>query len=929
MRAQAVYRALLHCYPAAFRDEYGSQMFLMFTEQLGEARRTGGPLKQAAVWSQAACDAFTIAPKEHCHLIFKDLRYALRIIAAKPGFAAVAILSLALGIGANTAIFSLWNGLLHASLPAVDKPDELAILSNPGTAGAWHGNVTGTRDWLTYAEFEQLRDRASAFSGLMASQSGLLEWLARLPGGGWEQAHQRLVSGGYFQVLGVGPALGRVFTAEDDRAALPHAVISYDYWQRRFGGSVDVLGKTIAIATLKAFSAPMILPKASLTIIGVAPRGFIGETAGQQPDIWIPLRMQPVIMPSMDWLHESPPEKIMWLHVFGRLKPGISLARAEAESNTIFKAGLESFYGTVASVERRRELLDQRLKVQSGRRGASEIRGDFSTSLTALLAAVGLLLLIACANLANLLLARGAARQPEMALRLSLGASRSRLIRQLLTESLLLAGLGGLAGLAVAYFLHSALVQMIVQADENFRVSFALEPSVLVFTLAVTLAAALLFGILPAWQATKTDAGAALKEHGRGAAGGIGRMRWGRSLVSLQLALSVPLLVGAGLLARTLYNLQHVDLGYPAGHLLLVKIDLLGETVYGNARRSRLLRELLQQFQQIPGMRAASFSQLGVFSGGQSTSTIEVEGFVSKQSTNRESPVDRVGPNYFSALGIPIKLGREILERDQDGSPKVCVINQAFAERFFAGRNPIGLHITAIGEGAPSAAYQIVGVARNARTQNLRGEVEPRFFVAAEQDPLHSGPIFLLRTSTTPASLLAPVRQAVRRVDATLPIDSAESIEERMAPLTAQDRAIAQLAVVFGSVALTLAAIGLYGVLAYGIARRRGEIAIRIAVGAKPGRVIAMILSETSGVVLTGLVIGAGLAFAASRLVGSRLYAVAAHDPLTLALATMLLLLVGFSAAYLPRPEGVQARSNGCSAPGVGYPRFGGASSPA
>ncbi len=833
-------------------------------------------------------------------MIFQDLRYALRIMAARPSFAAVAVLSLALGIGANTAIFSLWNGVVHSFLPTVHKPEELAILSNPGTAGMWHGSVTGDRNWLTYAEFEELRDHAKSFTGLMASQSGLANWLVRLPSGPWEGAHERLVSGGYFQVLGVGPAIGRVFTAEDDRAALPHAVISYDYWQRRFGASADVVGKTIAIATIPMFSTPAILPKAALTIIGVAPRGFIGETAGQQPDLWIPLRMQPVIVPSVNWLKETPPSKIMWLHVFGRLKPDVTLARAGAEANTIFKTGLESFYGPVASAQSRRELLDQRLNVQSGARGASEIRADFSTSLTAMLAAVGLLLLIACANLANLQLARGAARKPEMALRLSLGASRGRLIRQLITESLVLAIMGGLAGFAVAYFLHGALVRMIAQADEHFRMSFTLNPLMLAFTLTITLAAAVLFGLLPAWQATKTDAGTGLKEQSRGAIGGMGRMHWGRSLVSLQLALSVPLLFGAGLLARSVYNLQHLDLGYPAGHLLLVRIDL-PESTYANARRGRLLRELLEQLRGIPGVRAASFSKLGVFSGGDSNSGIEVEGFVPKKDSDRESALDRVGPGYFSTLGVPIILGREILERDQDGAPKICVINQAFAERFFAGRNPIGMRITEIGVAAERTAYQVVGVAKNARTQSLRGEVEPRYFKAEEQDLSSAvSATFLIRTAAGTAPVLTAVRQAFRRVDATLPIGSAHSIEEQMAPLTAQDRSTAQLAVVFGSVALALAAIGLYGVLAYGIARRTGEIAVRIALGAQPARVIAMILRETSGLVIAGLVVGAGLAYAASRLIDSRLYGVAPQDPLTLALATMLLLLVVFSATYLP-----------------------------
>ena len=887
-RAKAVYKALLYCYPAAFRHEYGDQMLSMFTEHLGEVRRTGGPLEQAAVWVRATSDALTIAPKEHWHVIVQDLRYALRIMAASPSFTTVAILSLALGIGANTAIFSLWNGVLHASLPGVYKPEQLVMLSNPDTAGMWHGNSTGDRDWLTYSEFEQLRDHVDGFSGLMASQSSLDGWQIRFKGGEWEEAHGRLVSGGYFEFLGVHPALGRGFTSADDYTEAPYAVISYNYWQRRFNGSPDVVGKTFS------------LRKAVLTIIGVAPAGFIGETIGQQPDLWLPLRMQPVVIPGQDWLHDTPPAKTMWLHVFGRLKPGVNPAQAEAQANAMFKAGLDTFYGSVPPGERRREYLDQRLRIRPGARGASYTRHDFSNSLTALLAAVGVLLLIACANLANLLLARGATRKPEIALRLSLGASRGRLIRQLVTESLALATFGGVAGLAVAWLLHGALVRMIAESDPDFHMSFALDPIVLAFALAATLAAALMFGVLPAWQVTRNDAGASFKEQSRSATGSPGRMRSGRLLVSLQLALSLPLLVGAGLLVRTIYNLQHVDLGFPAQRLLLVRVDSR-EAGYNAARSHTLFRELRAEFQRIPGVRAASFSSLGLFSGGNSVSGIEAEGYESKEDSDRHSALDVVGPGYFSTLGIRIILGREILESDQPGAPKVAVINEAFAKRFFDGRNPIGMRITSIDDDKRTT-YQVVGVAENARTQKqLRGDVEPRFFVAAEQPPsTMNSPIFLIRTVTGTGPVLAAVRQTIHRVDAALPIIHAESIEEQMAPLTAQDRTTAQLVVVFGCVALTLAAIGLYGVLSYGIARRKGEIAIRIALGARPGRVIWTILGETIGLVISGLLGGAGLAYAASRLITSQLYGVAPHDPLTLALAVGLLLLVALSAAYLP-----------------------------
>jgi predicted permease len=819
--------------------------------------------------------------------LWRDLRYAWRSLSTAPAFAIVAVLSLALGIGANTAIFSLWNGLLHASLPLVQKPERLVMLSSPDDSGSWTGRVDGVRKWLTYQEFEQLRDHAEGFSGMMASQSSLDAWQVRIDEGAPEEVTGRLVSGGFFEVLGVGAAMGRVFTADDDRTAAPVAIVSHSFWQRRFGGRSDVLGKTI------------VLRKTALTIIGVAPRGFIGETYGQQPDVWFPLRLQPIVLPGSDRLHDTPPDKKMWLHVFGRLAPGVTAVQAESRANAIFQAGLEPFYGAAASGERRRELLDQRLQVRPAARGASPTRQQFSQSLTALLVSVGVLLLIACANLANLLLARGTARRAEISLRMSLGASRGRLIRQLVTESVALAATGAVVAIAVASVLHSALVGLLAQSQPDFHMSFVLDLRLLSFVLLATFAATLLFGVLPACQVTKVDVGASLMEQGRGTVGSFGQQRSGRLLVSLQLALSLPLLVVAGLLARTAYNLQRADLGYPAERLLLVSVDLR-EAGYEPARRSNVLRELTADIQRIPGIRATSFSQLGVFSGGESSQTIEVEGYVPKVDQDRESAFDAVGPGYFGALGVPVTLGREILESDQAAAPRVCVINEAFSQRFFEKRNPIGLHITAIAYDKRTV-YQVVGVVRNARTQSVRGVVDPRYFLAAMQAPTPPGsPTLLVRTTTETGSAMPAVRKAIQQVDSALPIVSAASIEERLAPLTAQDRTIAQLALAFGSVALTLAAIGLYGVLSYGVSRRSSEIAIRLALGAQARRVIAMILGETMWLVAVGLALGAALAYAALRLIDSRLYGVEPQDPLTLVLATGLLVLVASCAAYLP-----------------------------
>jgi predicted permease len=842
------------------------------------------PLRQAHAPAPIALGA----PSGHVFGdLWQDLRYALRAIAAGPGFTAVAILSLALGIGANSAIFSLWNGVLHASLPAVSKPDQLVMLSNPDQRGSWTGRTSGPRNYLTYEEFEQLRDHADRFSAMMASQTSLNTWPVRFEDGSWDEARGRLVSGGFFEVLGVGAAIGRVFTPADDHTAVPHAVMSHSYWQRRFGGRPDVLGKTFTVR------------KTAFTVIGVAPRGFVGETSAAQPDFWLPVRMQPSVLPGRDRLHDTPPEKSMWLHVFGRLKPGVTPAQAEAQANAIFQAGLETFYGAAASGERRRELLDQRLQIRPAARGASAARGLFSQSLTALLVAVGVVLLIACANLANLLLARGSARQTELAVRLSLGASRGRLIRQLVTECLVLAALGSVAAVAVASMLHPALVRMLAASDSSFQMTFALDPLVSVFIVAATATALLVFGLFPAWHVTRLDVGTSLREQHRGAVGRFGELRSGRLLVSLQLALALPLLVGAGLLARTVLNLQHADLGYPVERLLLVRVDL--REVAHETRRATLLRELLAEVQRTPGVQATSFSLLGLFSGGDATADVEVEGYAPHAGEDRESGFDVTGPGYFAALGVPIALGRDILESDRASAPTICVINDAFVRRFFQSRNPIGMRITPIAENGEGTPCQVVGVSRNARTHSVRDDVKPRYFVAATQQPSSlTSPTFLIRTTTDTPLVMAAVRNGIQRIDASLPIMSARSIDQQMAPLTAQDRTTAQLAVVFGCVALTLATIGLYGVVSYGIARRTGEIAIRIALGARTARVISMILRETFAVIAVGLGLGGGLAYAASRLIDSRLYGVAPHDPVILALATGLLVLVALSAAYVP-----------------------------
>jgi predicted permease len=813
----------------------------------------------------------------------RDLRYGLRQVRRNPVFSAIVIATLALGIGANTAIFSVWNSVLFAPLAGVQRPGELVMLTDPGASGMLRGGERGPRRWLSYAEFQQLQEHATAFSGLTASQSSLSTWQVRVNGSTPEEARGRLVSGAFFDVLGVRPVMGRLFTRDEDNGDPLHAVISYAYWQRRFGGRPNVIGETLTVR-----STPV-------SIIGVTSAGFVGETRGQQADLWLPLRLQPKVLPGRDWLDEKPPDKVMWLHVFGRLKPGVTASQAEARANAVFQAGLRAFYGD----DPRTDSLDQSLRLQSGAGGASPSRDRVSSSLSVLLAAVGILLLVACANLANLLLARGEARQSEIAVRLSLGASRARLIRQLVTESMILATLGGLAGVAGAYLLHGALMPMLEQAHPHVEMPFAFTIPVLAFGLAATLASVLVFGVFPAWQITRTDPCPRLKENSRGAVGSAATLRAGRWLVSAQLALSLPLLVGAGLLVRTVYNLQHPELGFQGERLLLVGVDL-SEVMQDISRRDRVLREIQDRIRRLPGVEAVTFSQLGLFRGGISTAEIQLSANAATATRSRDSALDRVGADYFATLRIPILQGRDISERDRADSDKVCIVNEAFVREHLAGTDPLAAQVTTVDDSLRST-YDIVGVARDAHTQNVRDDPEPRFYVPAEQRPsTGTSRTFLIRTTSDSRNLMSTVREAMNAVAEAVPVNTIVTIEERMAELTAEERTLARLALIFGSTALTLATIGLYGVVSYTVGRRSSEIAIRMALGAQSRSISGMILRETVWLVMAGLLVGECLANIASRLIANWLYGVAPHDPLSVLLATGALLIVALVASFVP-----------------------------
>jgi predicted permease len=725
---------------------------------------------------------------------------------------------------------------------------------------------------------------------MFASESSVSRFDGRINGSARQEIRARLVSGSFFEVLGVSPILGRFFMPEDDRVIgqAPYAVLSYDFWQRRFGGSPSVLGANIRLGN------------ATLSVIGVAGPSFAGETVGEKPDLWAPMMMEPLMKPGTDWLHEDLAkdlDKVMWLHVIGRLKPGVTLAQAQAEANVVFRNIIENGYGTFLSEETRKGLLDQRLKLQLASKGASTVRGQITEPLFILLAVVGLVLLIACANVANLLMARAAARSREMGVRVALGAGRWRLARQMLTESVLLAALGAGLGLLVGRGAIRLLLALSGGPRGGMDLNAGFDFRVLGFTAGIAILTALMFGLMPAVRATRVDVHTTLKEGSRAATAPGARVSLAKALVAVQVGLSLILLVGSGLFLRTLQNLQSLHLGYAKDRIYQVRVD--GQAGgYTEKTSVNLFDDLQKRLSQIPGVVGVSYSENGLFNGTESGDELSVEGFTPKRDEDKSSRFDVVGPGYFSTIGIPILLGREMGVQDV-GRP-VVVINQAFANRFFSGRNPLGRHITAR-FGDNKWTWEVVGVAANARDHKLRGDVPARYYrPIAGGGYIPTAVSFQLRTAGVPSSVSNAVRRAIQERDDNLPILNARTVTEFVDRWVTSERSIAELSAIFGAVALTLACIGLYGVLSFGVARRTSEIGIRMALGARRPAVVGMVLKETAWMVAAGIAGGVLVAAGAARLIRSQLFGVTPVDPLTICVAVGLLAAVALCAAFIP-----------------------------
>ena len=837
--------------------------------------------------------------------MFADLRYALRMLLKAPGFTAVALLTLAFGIGANTAIFSLIDATLLRPLP-VSHPEQLAILTDPTQQGTNFGTNDGTRGLLAYSEYLSLRDHNTVFTGLLAAQSDTgrdqIDWAQSGQPAAPEQAKPKLVSANYFEVLGVPAYRGRTFNASEGirEGADPVAVMNYGYWNRRFDRNPGVVGRTFH------------LHGHVFTVIGITPPGFFGENVGDVPDLWIPITMQAEAWPGRDRLHDPPGvSRMMWLQVIGRMKPGVALKQADAASNAIFLQSVKEQAAASDNPTDRRDILTQKLQLSSGSTGASGLRGSFEQPLFALFALVGLVLLLAIVNLASMLLARAAARQKEIGVRLALGAKRFRIIRQLLTESVLLSILGGLLGALLAVWGERILISLVSNGGGDITLDLAPDWRVLGFVGLLCVFTGIFFGLVPALRMARLNLNATLQSQGRGGSGRTrhifgrfikGGLPLGKVLVMGQVALSIVLLVGAGLFVRSLQKLQNVPLGFQPDGLYITGLSP-ASAGYKDAAAVAYWHRVLSTVAAVPGVRGVALAGDGLFANSESGLPISVEGFTGPNGQHSAGArFDTVSADYFKTVGIPILLGRGFTEQDSSGT-KNAVINQTMAKRFFGSRNPLGMQLHDLYPDDQGAAYTVIGVCADAKYNDLAEKTPPRFYLSSFNSipgDDHGGAYVFVRA--TGSSTIASVRQAIRNLDANVQMGAIRDMDTMIGRSLVTQQLLAKLSAFFGFLALLLAALGLYGVMAYGVARRTPEIGVRMALGAGPGAVIGMILAETLLMVGIGVVLGIPAAVAASKAAASQLnlFGLTYYDPASLLWATAVLAIVACAAGYLP-----------------------------
>jgi predicted permease len=822
-----------------------------------------------------------------------DIRYALRGFRRTPLFTIVAVLSLAFGIGANAAIFSLLDQVMLRLLPVKD-PQRLVLLT---MRGRHYGSNWGMNA-ISYPMYKDFQDRNEVFSGMFCrfpTESSLGF------GNRTERAAAELVSGSYFPVLGVNAALGRVFTPRDDEhpGGHPVVVLSYSFWQTRFASDPAIVGKTL------------VMNGRNMTVVGVAQPGFDGVELGHTTKLFVPVMMKAQMTPFWDGLKDR---RQRWVNAFGRLKPGVTATQAKAALQPFMHSMLEREVKEPAfrnsSAYDRREFLKNIIDVLPGSQGRSYLRRELGTPLWVLMALTVAVLLLACANLANLLLARATVREREMAIRLAIGAGRGRIIRQLLVESLLLSCFGGLVGLGLAFLADQLLLAAYLPAEAAGELTISAVPDfrILGFTLCVMFITALVFGLVPAIQSARADVAPTLKDQVGAVVGG-GNVVLRKILVAAQVTLSLLLLIGAGLFLRTLNNLRNLGPGFSPERLVGFRVDP-SINGYPDARSRAFYQRVVEQLEATPGVTSVGLAAMRILEGNEWDSSITVEGYSPKPGQGADPYMNSVSPNYFATMGIPIVAGRDFTIQDtqqikhgpeeDNFVPTKIMINETFARKYFAARNPIGLHLGFGSDPGTKTDMEIIGVVKDVKYTNLRDEIPVQAFVPYLARQHVGGMTIYLRTRLDAQQLMAQVRRKVAQIDVNIPIYDMRTTEEQIDLSLRTERLVASLSTVFGFLATLLAVIGLYGVMAYTVSRRTREIGIRMALGALGGNVIWMVMREVLVLIGAGVLIGVPLAIALSRLVQHQLFGLASYDPLTLILSTVTLSVVACLAGFLP-----------------------------
>ena len=828
--------------------------------------------------------------------LWNDIRYALRGFRRTPLFTLVAILSLAFGIGANTAVFSLLDQVMLRLLP-VKQPEQLVLLKE---RGMHYGSNSGMNA-LSYPMYKDFSEHDGVFSGMFCRFS----FDASLGyGNRTERVPAELVSGSYFPVLGVTAALGRAFTPADDQVLNGHplAILSYSFWQSRFASDPNILNKAI------------ILNGHNMTVIGVAQAGFDGVQLGHTTKVFVPVTMKAQMTPLWDAMKDR---RWRWVNAFARLKPGVSMKQAQAALQPFMHSMLEMEVKEPAfrnaDDNTRREFLKDSIEVLPGSQGHSYLRMQLSTPLWVLMALTGTVLLLACANLANLMLARATTREREMAVRLAIGAGRRRIVGQLLVESLLLSTLGATLGLSLAFVADRLLLSTYLPPDAAGDLTISAVPDVriLLFTIVVMFVTVLIFGLAPAIHSSRADLAPTLKDQAGSVVGG-GNVALRKGLVAAQVTLSLLLLIGAGLFLRTLNNLRDLGPGFSPERLVGFNLDpsLNGYSV----QRSKIFyRRLADDLAATPGVQSVGLAAERILEDDEWDSSVAAEGFNASPDKSPEPYMNSISPNYFATLGVPVLQGRDFTIKDTltvphghnadgspDTSPATVIINESFARKYFAGRSPLGLHLGFGSDPGTKTDMEIIGVVKDIKYTSLRDEIPVQAYIPYMASTFVGDMTVYLRTTLDPRQVMAAVRRKVQNLDPNIPVYAMRTTQEQIDLSLRTERLVASLSAAFGLLATLLAVIGLYGVMAFTVARRTREIGIRMALGAEQGNVIWLVMKEVLFLVGAGLLVGVPLAISLSNLIKSQLFGMAPHDPITLTLATLGLAAVACLAGFVP-----------------------------